>query len=112
MEPWDASLVSKELDKSLNEMKRSLASLQNQDDSFDVMSTPVMGHVFFLRNGNLLAVPAEFVYQGSFEPGIELEACSPEDLDLSVNVKKVLIEAIDEWVSRPVYTKSPIAHVA
>lgn len=112
MEPWDASLVSKELEKSLFEMKRSLTSLENQDDSYSVMSTPVMEHIFFVRNGKLLAVPAEFVYQGTIEPGLEVEACSPMDLDLSVNVQRVLIEAVDEWVSRPVYTKTSVANVA
>lgn len=109
MEPWDASLVSNELEKSLNEMKRSLLALQNQGDGEAVMSTSVMDHVFFLRNGELLCVPAEFVYQGSIEPGLELEACSPLDLDLSVQTQRVLIEAIDEWVSRPVYIKAPAA---
>lgn len=109
MEPWDASLVSRELEKSLSEMKRSLLSLKAQADDGDVMSTPVMEHVFFVRNDQLLAVPAEFVYQGSIEPGLELEACSPMELDLSVDIQKTLIESIDEWVSRPVYTKASAA---
>lgn len=107
MEPWDASLVANELEKSLNEMTRSLIALQSQSDSGEVMSTSVMDHVFFLRGGQLLCVPSEFVYQGSIEPGLALEACSPLELDLSVVTQRVLIEAVDEWVSRPVYVKTP-----
>lgn len=108
IEPLDASLVSKELDKSLLGMKLSLSALSTQNEDHDVMSTPVLGHVFFVRNDRLLCVPTDFVFQGTIEPSLELEACTPEDMDLCVGTQKALIEAIDEWVSRPVYTKTSI----
>lgn len=102
MEPWDASLVARELEKSLTDMKQSLTSMNRVLDGVSVVSTPVMEHTFFVSNGELVCVPSEFVYQGHVDETLAMEACSPLELDLSVDAQKALIEAIDEWVSRPV----------
>lgn len=102
MEPWDASLVARELEKSLSNMKASLVAMARASGEVSLVSTPVMEHTFFVSGSELVCVPSEFVYQGHVDEALAMEACSPMELDLSVNAQKALIEAIDEWVSRPV----------
>ena len=105
MEPWDASLVAKELEKSLHEMRDIIETLNAQSKSGYVMSTPVMNHVFFVINKNLLCVPEESVFHNCIDPSIDVLECSPLSLNLSVATRRALIEAAEKWISRPVYSK-------
>lgn len=106
MEPWDAAQVSRTLNASLENMRRFLISLKEQSPEQNIISSPVQGHVFFVRGDELLCLPSEFVRWGLVDEDAPVEAASVIELDLSVTVQRKLIEAIDEWVSRPVYTAS------
>ena len=106
MEPWDAAQVTVSLEASLNTMENALRAITKQLDGQEILSTPVHGMIFFLRDDSLVCLPSDYIHQGFVDNDSTSDACSVEDLDLSVSIQRDLIEAIDEWVSRPVYTVS------
>lgn len=110
-EPWDAAQVSKTLNASLCAMKQALEALEAQQDGHGVVSSPVKGHVFFVDNYQLLCLPSEMCHNGLIDESAEAHACSLMEMDLSVTVQRSLIEAIDEWVSRPVYSLSRVSSI-